>query len=167
MVKHRKRRKYGRPLNFSEAVALANLADQTEQHTNFDDAVSRESWFISMDIMATMNGHTAGEGPIHMLVGDSDYTSAEVLEWWLATNAWDTGDRIAQEQARRKIRRVCTFSGGGLTEVANDGKPIRVKLGWMVEEDRSLFLGGVNDSGAILTTGTVLRGTGQIYHSPR
>ncbi len=150
----------------SESTALGALADQAAASVDFDDTFSRDHFAVSIHASYSMIGHTAGEGVIHILVGHSDYSDAEIAEWWLAANSWDTGDLPAQEKAKRKIRHIGTLPGVAVEEVLDEGRMQKTPLRFMIEDGDTLFLAGVNDSGSVLTTGTVLKASGAVYARP-
>lgn len=162
------RRKGGRLWvpRMSESLATGALAVNTVTGTNFANSFRREAYVISGDFTATMHGHTAGEGPIVVGLAHSDYSDAEIEEWLEANGSWDISDKIAQEHARRKCRILGTFSGVGVTETLNDGKPFRKKIGFTVESEHTLKLWAYNESGTQLTTGTIIELKGPLYCKP-
>ncbi len=148
---------------FSETLALSTLADATVLSGNFDDTFSRETFIVSQHGTYTIRGGEVGEGPLHVGVAHSDYTDAEILEWFLADQAWNTGDMVAREQAKRKIRLIGTFRGFESNETLNNGNPIKTKILWKCEDGQTLEMFIVNDSGSALTTGTILESVGTVW----
>ncbi len=153
-------------LRFSESTAMGTASAQAGVGINFDDSLSRDHYLISMDGTYSWTGATIGEGPIQLIINHADYSTAEVLEWWNATSQWDTSDKVAQEQSRRKCRHVGSAMIDSISGSLNDGKPMRTKLKFVVEAGQTLALTGINDSSAGLTTGMLIQATGKIYAKP-
>ncbi len=150
----------------SEDSVIGALTDATFLGQNYDDSFSRDHFVVTQKATYTLNGHTPGEGPLHVILAHGDYSDAEVLEWWLATNAWETSDKVAQEFRRRKCRHVGSFPGISAEEVLNNGMPIKTPLKFVVEAGETLQFGIVNNSGATLTTGTLIQTQGNIWAKP-
>lgn len=152
----------GKVLAGFDLLTLGNTAVKGETLT---DTVDSKAFLISADLVWSLKG-TAGEGPIEVGVAHSDYSDTEIEEWIEANGSWNQGDKIQQERAKRKCRRVGIFALQDASEVLNDGKPIRTKCGWMLEEDQTLKVWAYNRSGATLTTGTVVKCDGTCYLRP-
>lgn len=157
------RKKRIRTLHFSERIDIGALGSDACVTQDFDDTLNEDMFFISADVTVAMSGHTTNEGPIAVIIANSDYTAAEILEWWEATNEWDTGNKIAQEHARRQCRLVGILPGLSTNESLNDGKPVRVPLRWPMVETKTLATACVNLDNAALTTGTQVSFAGQVY----
>ncbi len=157
---------YVKRFPFSETLGLLTLADQGILSENMDDNFSEKVFCLSCDISCALSDNTPGEGPLTVIIAHSDYTDAELVEWWLATNSWSTGDLVAREQARRKIRFVGTFAGVLSEEVLFNGEFKRIPLKFIVESAQTLELAVINHSGGTLTTGTGLRSTGVVWAKP-
>ncbi len=161
--KSSRRRSFVRKLKCSESLGLAALAAGAAVSSDFDDSVSEKMYLLSIEATHALAEHTANEGPIVVGVAHSDYTSAEILEWFVATSGWDTGDKIAQEHQRRKIRQVGTFAGNSNQEVLNDGKAIKTPLRFTIESGQTLQQFAINSDAAVLTTGTFYQINGQVW----
>lgn len=161
----RKRRRRGRLFvpRMSESLALGTLASNDVIGSNFAHAVNNDVWCVSMDAICSAHGHSAGEGPYIVGVAHGDYTDAEIEEWFEATGSWDQGDKIANEQARRKCRVIGIFNGNTSEETLFDGKPKRVKLGFKLQAGQYLKLWCYNESTGAFTTGTIVELKGPIY----
>ncbi len=162
-AKRRRRIQVGR---FSANLALATLASadllggDLFSGQTFDD----RNFLVSMDGTWSIRTLTAGEGPIHVGVAHSDYTDAEIEEWFESSGNIGQHLKSEQERAARKCRFVGTFAGLSTEEVLNDGKPIRTTLKFMAEEGMALKFWALNNSGAVLTTGAILLSAGQVYY---
>lgn len=168
MAKHPKsrRRRFKRYLRGSvdQQLPLGTLASKALLAQIFDDVVVDTTWISSMRATWSMNNWTplATAGPILVGYAHSDYTGAEIEEFLENTGAWDQGDLVNQEIAKRKIRIVGAFNTdeAGVTQnyVLNDGKPITTKCGWILTEGQSLDMWAYN-MGAIslATTDPVVR----------
>jgi len=142
--------------------SLATLADGAVDVTLIQaSAFGRSSRIHSVDLLWTLRGLTAGEGPLLFGVAHSDYTAAEIVEA-LAATIVDGSDKIALEQARRLVRRIGIFSGFDTNETFNDGKSMKTRLNWEIQDGKSLNIWVLNNSGAILTTGSAVQVNGHI-----
>ncbi len=104
----------------------------------------------------TLQSNTAGDGPLMVGLAHGDYTAAEIEESIEATGSWDQSNRIAQEQARRKVRRVGTFDGLLGSEKLAQGEEIFRKLGFMIEDGETISAWARNtDADARQAAGTI------------
>ncbi len=98
----------------------------------------------------------------------SDYTAAEVEECLESQAAMDMGDKVAQEQANRLVRKVGVISatgsptaGGGL--LFNGGMPVKTKLNWLMSIGDTLNIYVRNGTAVIYTTGSLLLSNGDLW----
>ncbi len=159
---HGKRRKGYRYLPVDESAAIGALATNVVGKSDLNSTVDNDMWFMSHRGPWSMEQHTPGEGPITVGLAHGDYTAAEIEECLEAQASWDEGDKVAQEQARRKVRTVGIFPGVAALEVLNDGRPIKTKLGFRVQIGETLSLWFWNKDSATLTTGTMIETQGGI-----
>ncbi len=169
MAKHPKRRRRTgfRVLPFSVGAAAGTVANGAVATATVSDVVDDRVWFMSLHTTVGTRGFTAGEGPIVVGVAHSDYTAAEIEECLEAQAAWDSSDLVAREQARRKVRTIGTFPIVTANDVLNDGRQMKIKLGWMAELGMTLDFWIWNKSGATLTTGGIVTFDGRVYASRR
>ncbi len=149
MVKHSKRksrrfRKYLRG-NVDETHDVATLAFRTVESTVFDETVNERTRISSLIAKYTLSDFTptADVGPIEVGIAHSDYTAAEIQAVFTSTTSWNEGDKIGQEIGKRLVRSIGVFevSGGSLVtdlHVLNDGKPIKTKLNWILNQGQTL-----------------------------
>ncbi len=153
--------------------ALGTLANDTVIKNALTSAVLEEDLYvISTDLSVTVTGLTAGEGhPMTTGVSHSDYTVAQVLEN-LDNEMLGPGNKIEQEQSRRSVRKMGVMhSEGGLSGSATDlvaigrdgSRIIRQKCKFLVSSGKALDIFMWNRSGAALTTGAIMRWSGNIY----
>ncbi len=151
MVKHnRKGLIYGQAI---VANPLGTLTDGDVISAALTQVVNDTRLGIYLKATHTMRGLTAGQGPIEVGVAHSDYSAAEIEECLESLGNWDLGDKVAQEQSNRKVRRIGEFSGEAAVETLNDGKPIYTKLNWKLAEGDTIQYWARNASGVQLTTG--------------
>lgn len=144
-------------------LALGALNDDTViAGSIFGNNLSEDLFVISADLAWAIQGLTAGEGPIDVGISHSDYSVAEVEEN-LSANVYDPSDLIAVEHSKRKVRKVGTFRGNDTEESLNDGKPMRRKIRFRVDNGKTLNMFAVNRSGAQLTSGAEVNVDGYIY----
>ena len=146
-----------------EALSLATLGNATALPGEVVPAADGEYLAITMKGTWALRDGTAAEGPITVGFSHGDYTATEIGEWLASSTAMSRGDKIANERAKRLIRRVGVFSGSGTDETLNDGKPITTRLGWAIPEGTVINLWAFNQSGAALTTGTEVVFNGQVF----
>ncbi len=173
MAKRKSSRRRSRlvAIPFEGGLALAGTTDDGVISQGITTGFGREFFAVSMEISAYIRDLTAGEGaPSTFVVGHSDYSGAEILEYLKAENV-EPGDMIAQEHAKRKIRKVSAFRPVGGAAAATsleaqnkDGGPrMKVPLRFGVAEDFTLEVSYWNRSGATLTPGSILEYDGVLY----
>ncbi len=167
MVKHGKRRGRLFVPRIKEALGAGALAANDLISGVFTGVLDRDYWLSSIDVLVTRHDFTAGEGPIIFGVAHSDYTAAEIEEWLEATTSWSSRDKVENEQASRKCRMIGMLNDPGAIGEFNDGKEIRIKCGWILEDQATLQMWIYNDNSDPLTTGGILEYTGKAYLSPR
>ncbi len=168
MSQHSKRKGliYGQVLAIN---TLSTLADGSLAANAFPNTVNDSRLAIYLKGVWSLRGAAAGEGPLEFGVAHSDYTAAEIEESLESAGNWDLGDKIAQEQANRRVRRIGEFRGvtaTGQEEVVNDGKPIFTRLNWKLAEGDTLAIWTRNGSGATLTTGASVAFKGKLVMKP-
>ncbi len=97
----------------------------------------------------------AGDGPITVGVAHGEYNVTEIKEYLENAGSWTEGDKLAQEIGGRQIRRIGTFrTPDGVTAAAvlNDGKPIKTKLNWILNQAQTLDFWAFNDGESALET---------------
>ncbi len=153
------KRRYRRYLKgvIQNRFTLGTLAATTLLGDDISDAVTERAWLSSVVATWSMDQFTqgAGDGPILVGIAHSDYTDSEIEEWVEQTSSWEEADLVAQEVAKRKIRRVGTFGATGAQlsgVVLNDGKPIRTKCGWMLSSGQIIRLWAYNQGSSALAT---------------
>ncbi len=171
MGKHttpRRRRRSSRLIkgNIDESLALGALANASLVSGIFGETVQNRTFAISMEAVWTLRDTTALEGGVLVGVAHSNYTDAEIEEFIENTGSWDEGDLSNQEIGKRKIRIVGSFPAVTSDMVLNDGKPIKTKLGFILNQGISLRLWGYNRSGAALTTGSIVLISGWAWLRP-
>ncbi len=166
MAKHRSRRRrnsnfFAYPLNTTHPLGtLAAGVITSAAMTAFGTTRVR---VISADLTWAIAGSTAQEGPLRVGLTSSNLSNTEIGE---ALDAAPTSkaDIIAIERSKRPVRSVGQYEIQSTTEVLNDGKPIRTKLQFGLDEGIELNLWVRNVSGiANLTTGAAVIVSGILY----
>ncbi len=140
-----------RKLPFTNNVAGGTLAADDVTITALTEVMTEERRVLSIDTTVAMQGLTAGDGPLQYGVAHSDYTAAEIEEALEAAGAWDEGDLVAQEAAKRLVREI-----GILTEeetALNDGQPVKTRLNWRIATGDTLQF-WIRNRGIQMTTGS-------------
>ncbi len=171
----RRRRRMGRYIrgNVDEEVALTTLASKDVVGAVFDEVVNERTLVSSIVATYGLSNWTsiANAGPVVFGVAHGDYTDAEIEEYLENTGQWNEGNMLAREISSRKIRRIGTFGGADTaaeTEVLNDGKPVRTKLNWILNQGQTLRLWAYNmGTAAIATTAPTLTANGHVNLFPK
>ncbi len=168
LAKHGRGRRNGRytlrPVRIAQAITLGALANVTvisQGLTGNADAAYR---CISLTTLWTLKNAATNQKPVHVGYAHSDYTVTEIKEFIEGGSAISIGNKVSNEQANRLIRLVGTF--GMATEVdssLNDGKPIKTRLNWALPIGKEVVAFAYNDSGASLTTGSIVDMTGTMW----
>ncbi len=142
-----------------ELLSLGALVATTLTGVDFDEAVANRARVSSIVATYTLSdvAQAANRGPVLIGVAHSDYTDAEIEEVIEMTDSWDEGNKVEQEIAKRLVRKICTIEAGSATSqiVANDGKPIKTKLNWLLNTGQTLRLWAYNMGTADLAAGAV------------
>ncbi len=158
----RGRRKFRRYLRgqIDFQLPLLTLATEDVVGANVSDTVVEKAWISSVRATHTLSGAVASalDGPILVGVAHSDYTDAEIEAWIENSESWNARDLVAQEAAKRKIRRIgvfnIVFDDTGLgSATLNDGKPITTKCNWMLQSADTVKFWAYNMGAAIIITG--------------
>ncbi len=140
-------------------LALDGLTSINVLGTNLE----RAAYAISLDCYWTLRGLTVGEGPLQVGMAHSDLSTTEIGEALIAEPT-GPGDIVEREQSSRPVRNSGVFSGFAANEVLNDGKPMRTKLGFTLDEEQNVLMWVKNISLANpMTTGAAIRGIGKLY----
>ncbi len=162
MAKHKGKGRYRfQVIPVQNQIALTTATEGLVVKTNISTLV-QECYAISADLNWAIRGHTAGEGPITVGLSNSQLTVAEIAEA-LDASPTSEADIVAREQARRPVRAVGVFPGLLSEETLKDGLMIRTPLRMSLAGDLEIAAWARNQSGATLTTGTVVEVNGKIY----
>ncbi len=148
-------------LPFQISVALSTLADNIVLKLLPIPDITEDLRVLSMDATWAIKNHTAGEGPLDVGYADDNYSVTEIAEANIAQPT-GPGDRIQNERASRRVRKVGTFPGLSTEEVLNDGKPIKTRLNWLITDMNTLAGWIQNRADSTLTTGCILDLSGYI-----
>ncbi len=165
LAKRRKRRRWTQKdanlpaFGGVDLLAAANAAVVKQDLTTIAD---NEYRCLSMRMIWTRRGGTAGEGPLVFGVAHGDYSVTEIKECIEAEASWVSADKVANEQANRLVRRIGVFSGLGTDEDYNDGKPVQTRLNWQIVAGQTIDAWVYNQSGATLTTGAFVMHNGTV-----
>ncbi len=166
-VKGKRKRRYNpnfRAIRVNASLSLGTLAQFAMGIGNLVGSADGQYRVVSADLTWSISGLTVGEGPLAFGLNHSDYSTTEAKEWFDSAASISKGNKVLNEQRRRKCRQSGTFSGALAAEVINDGKPIRTKfsmqspIGTLVE-----FWVHNGGSASPLTTGATVRVAGKLY----
>ncbi len=155
----RRRRPMGKYLrgNVNENLDLSTLGAKVAIEASFDEVVNERTLVSSIVARWSMNNFTpaATAGPILVGVAHSAYSATLIEEWIETTGSWNETDLPEQEIAQRKIRRVGIFDtpdAASDSAVLNDGKAIKTKLNWILNQSQTLVVWAYNLGNAALAT---------------
>jgi len=135
-------------------LQLSTLAAGSHVVGNTGTGVGQEFWAIAAKLTWALEDLTTGQGPIAVGLSHSDYSAAEVAEWYTATGVM-TGDEIALEQMKRKCRDVGVFTPAAISDTPaaiNAGRPVFTKLGFRCADSQQVNVWARNHSDAALST---------------
>ncbi len=159
MAKHQKRRRRRSPvkaLKIDHQLGVGAPINGAVSSTVLANTVVDKLWLMSMTNQIALRDNTPGEGPLYLGVCHSDYSDAEIFEWFMSQGSWDEGDLVAVEQSKRKCRIIGMFPGLLADELIEDGAASKTKLGWTVADGDTLNFFTINEGGATRTTGGIV-----------
>ncbi len=121
-----------------------------------------KAYCISADVTWSIDGLTEDEGPLRVGLFNGNLSNTEVSEK-LDARPTSQSDIIAMERSRRPVRPAGKFAGNETNEVLNEGKSIRTKLGFIIDEGVELEAYVRNDGSGALTTGAIAHASGTLY----
>ncbi len=161
-----RRRKYSKgfvAIRVDKQITLSTLADATFLAADlFGGNLVEDLYVSSTDLLWTIRGHTAGEGPIEVGVAHGDYSVAELAQWG-TSNQFDPDDLIDKEHNRRLVRSSGMFPGLSTEEALNNGTKLKTIVKFIIGDGKPFNIWALNASGAVLTTGCVVEVHGTVY----
>ncbi len=158
-----KKRRYNlRGVRFTPELPLLALASDTALAVAVTTTSDSDYRCISLDGTWTIHDMAADQGPITVGYAHSDYSVTEIKECLESQASISIGLKVEQEQAKRLVRIVGTFVGGGRNTL-NDGRPIKVRLNWLIGAGNNVAMFAYNEDTAPLTTGSILNHQGKMW----
>ena len=160
----RKRGKKLRYLPLEVDVAVGTLAANDVTSGNFAQTITgNRVYAVYAKGSWSIREFTKGDGPLAVGFAHSDYSSAEIEECIENTSSWDLGDKVGEERARRHVRRVGKFAlNQDEDEVLGLGQAMYRKLGFWLEEDKTIGIWVRNEDGTASTAGAIVRFSGYL-----
>ncbi len=152
-----------RGVRFDSDITLSTLGNVTVLTNGVTGNADGAYRMISIETTWSRKGGTGGEGPITVGYAHSDYSAAEIKEALEVNASISVGSKIENEQANRLVRIVGVFPGLGTDEALDDNRPIKTRLNWFIPIGKEVNLFAYNNSGASLTTGTVIDCVGKCW----
>ncbi len=158
--KPQRRRRMGKYLRgaIDEELEIATLGAKAVGAQVFDETPVERTLISSIVVTATMDNLTPGTdiGPIMIGVANSDYTASEIEAWIENAGSWNESDMVQQREiSKRLIRKLGVFRGRGNVEdiyTLGDGRPIKLKLNWILNTGATLDLWAYNMGDAPVAT---------------
>ncbi len=138
-------------------TALSTLGAGTALRELLTSTVNERTIVTSTKTVHSLSNMTPilDSGSVEVGVAHSDYSLAEIQAWSDLSTGWDEGDKGSQEIAKRLIRTIGIFEvpDDALDAVTlNDGKPIKIKLNWILNQGQTLQYWYKNNGTAALAT---------------
>ncbi len=170
-----KTRKMGKYIRgtIDDEIALGTIGAKVVVESQFDEIVNERTLVSSIVATYTLSNWTpvASAGPILVGISHSDYSQAEIEAWIETTGSWNETDLVQQEVASRKIRRIGVFDTPPATDQSSrlaDGRQIKTKLNWILNQGQSLNLWAYNTGAQpAATTSAVVHTNGHANLWPR
>jgi len=163
MARKRRYNKNFLAVRVQASLTLSTLASGAVLSGTLMGNAGQDLYLISADLHFNKNDGTAGEGPIAVGVAHGDYTTTEIDQWFESTAGVGT-DMISREQSKRAIREAGSLPGSFVNETLNDGKTVRLKLGFDIADNINLdFWARNGDPDNPLTTGADIVVSGKVY----
>ncbi len=144
----------------ASTVAVGALVTKDATSGAIVNASDSKYLLSSVELTYTWELATATEGPLLVGIAAGDYTAAEIEECIEAVGSINLDDKIAQEQSNRLVRQIATLNPDDVT--ANDGKPIKTKLNWVVAIGSQPQAFVYNQGAQTITTGSALNIQGHL-----
>ncbi len=161
--------------NVNETLTLTTLAALTLVSVPMDETVNERTYVSSILATWIMTKFTPGadDGPIMVGLAHSDYSDTEIEEYIETVGSWNEGDVVqTREVAKRMIRKVGVFRWRATDvndfAILGTGRPIKTKLGWILNQGQTLKIWAYNmGSSALATTAPVVFTEGHANLWPR
>ncbi len=169
MVKRKPKRKFNlRKVRVAAAVTMGAVAALDVVAGAIHPAPVNPLRAVSLKASYTWSGvAAASDDGMEFGIAHSDYSAAEIEECLEASAAIDQGDKIAQERSNRLVRTIGMMSGSGPATDGqrsfNDGRPVKVKLNWLIGIGDNLVAWARNGSGVVWVTGSELLVQGDLW----
>ncbi len=155
VAKNRKPRYKGyRKLPVTANIALGTLGSEALIGQLNGETFNEERRILSAELTWAIEDLASADGPVQVGLAHGDYTDAEIEQCLEAVGAWDEGDKIAQEQAKRLVRIVGMVSEE--ETVLNDGLAIKTRLNWRIATSDTLRWWARNRGDAMTTGAEIL-----------
>ncbi len=152
------------PVTILENLALGALAAQDVIAGQLTADVATEAyWANSAHVTVVCEGLAATEGPLDVWIGSSGLTAAQVEAFLETSTSFAMQDISAKEiQSRgRYVKHVGTLTDKD--DSLNEGRTMKVKLGFKIATGQSLTVFVRNQQSAVLTTGTFVLVQGTLH----
>ncbi len=146
-----------------DEITLLTLADATVLKQDSPLGVNEDFRIIKMEVASTLKDSSANEIPLYLYLANNELTVAEIEQATSASGPINRGNRQPQEHAERAV----FLLGGYFSEVgASQNSPlmgadgqrgvITKTIRWTFSSQDGFILCALNDSGAALTTGSII-----------
>ncbi len=147
---------------FVHTVAVGALTADSVQNQEVIPTLVEDLYVMSIKSTWSIRDVMPGEGPLQVGWAHSDLTGTEIAEA-LTAELVDPSNIITKERASRPVRSVGAFHGALSHEALADGREIKTKMRFIVNDGHSIDAWVANRSGTTVTTGAVVVITGEIY----
>ncbi len=154
------------PVTVIESLGLSTLGGGSSIRGQLTaDTATERYWANSVHLTASIADATAGEGPIDLWVCHSDLSTSEFDAFIANSTSFAAGNISSKEiQSRGKwAKHLGTIELDAASNVLEDGRLMKVKLGFMIETSQTIFLHAINQGGSTLTTGALAVAQGTLH----
>ena len=144
---------------------IGSLATRSLSSQIFDDVVDERTLITSLEVAASLAqwSPTQNTGPVRFGVAHSDYSDNEIEAYLETTDSWSSGDLIANEIARRKIRTMGVFDNPPtLADIVTmwDGAKKKFKLNWILNTGQTLRMWSYNEGTVAIVGNPIMKMSG-------
>ncbi len=150
----------GAILTERDTISLGTLANGAVIKQNNPLAITDDFRLLKSEITMSHTGHTVGEMPIDVYIINDDLSAADVAEAIAAQGPLNKSDRNLSELSERGVFLLATLASGAQGHAVghrNQHGVIEHKHPWTYTKGIGWSLAAHNNSGAALTTGTIVR----------
>lgn len=140
------------------SITLGTLANGAAiKATGGQLAITEDFRIIKTEYLISFEGKTADENIITIGLADNELSVTEIAECLAVDGPLDRNDHLKNEQVMRPVWELAQLGAGTNGVIPDTGLPGERNLRWTFSDTDGWTWFAYNESGAALTTGTVVR----------